>query len=146
MTACKFIEGTETDTCHQRLIDLKNRGGLWKIKSIAITIFMIAESHFLAASEKFITKIDCEHLVSIILRDTWVIANMNSIRRSCDPEVKKEIAMNLMEDLLTLYIRVRAHSYAKDQQQFHKISKSKTKSKSLRTELKKDSSSLDSGH
>ena len=24
LTACKFIEGTETDTCHQRLINLRN--------------------------------------------------------------------------------------------------------------------------
>ena len=56
--------------------------------------------------------------------------------------MKKEIGLNLLEDMLTLYIRVRAHSYARDKQQLHKVSKNKTKNRSLRTEIKKQSSSL----
>jgi len=52
----------------------------------------------------------------------------------------------MLEDMLTLYIRVRSHSFAKDQQQLHKKTKGETKTRSLRTEIKKASSSLDKGH
>lgn len=146
LISCKLVDGSETDTRHQKLVEIKNRGGLWKIKSTAITIFMIAETYFLSATKSFVAKIDAEYLVSLLLKDAYLVACFNSIRSSCSQEVKKEIALNLIEDMLILYIRVRAHSYARDKQQLHKMSKSKTKDRSLRTELKKESSSLDSGH
>ena len=45
--------------------------------------------------------------------------------------LKKEIALNLLEDLLTLYIRVRTFSFAKGQIQSDKIKQSRLKSSSL---------------
>jgi len=43
----------------------------------------------------------------LLLEDINVLAYFGSLRRSCDIDVKKEIALNLLEDMLTLYIRVR---------------------------------------
>ena len=75
-----------------------------------------------------------------------VLVNVNKIRRVGDTPIKKEVAMNLCKDLLILYIRVRSHSYAKDQQQKHKIAKVSLKARSLRTERKKADGNLDTGH
>ena len=44
LRACKYAEGSETDTSHHRLIDTKDRGGLWKVKADVVTIFTFAES------------------------------------------------------------------------------------------------------
>ena len=72
--------------------------------------------------------------------------NYSKIRSCRTDEVKKEVALNLLEDLLMLYIRVRAFSIVKDKQQLHRLRAKKGKSKSLRTEIKKQSTSLDQGH
>ena len=77
--------------------------------------------------------------MNALLGDAILLAYVNSIRRSSEFNIKKEIALNLIEDMLTLYIRVRSHSYAKDQKQNHKMTKSSLKKNSLRTELKKSS-------
>jgi len=147
LLACKLVEGSETDGSHHKLIDVKNRGGLWRVKSDVIAVFQMAESYFLSVIKKeFVHKIDANHLVSLMMNDAMLLAYFSGIRKSCELNVKKENALDLLEDMLTLYIRVRSHSFAKDQQQLHKKTKGETKTRSLRTEIKKASSSLDKGH
>ena len=41
---------TETDVRNQKLVNIKNRGGLWKVNSDTSAIFSAAESYFLAAT------------------------------------------------------------------------------------------------
>ena len=57
--------------------------------------------------------------------------------KSTDTIIKEEIALNLLEVLRTLYIRVRTFSFAKGQIQCHKIKQWRLKSRSLQTSLKK---------
>ena len=62
---------------------------------------------------------------------------MNSIRRNCDDEIPDEVALDLLDDMLTLYIRARSFSYAKDIKANHYINKGKSKAtKSLRGGIK----------
>ena len=121
LMACKYVEGTETDTSHHRLINERDRGGLWRLKYDCINIFKSCESYFLSATKNFVSEIDCKHLVSQLLEDTFVLGCFGDMRRSAEEKVSKEISLNLLEDMLTLYIRVRSHSYAKDKQQHHKL-------------------------
>ena len=146
LIACKYVEGSETNTSHHRLIELKDRGGLWKVKHDVVVIFSIAESCFLSATKDFVTQIDSKLIVSKLMENPSIIASFNAIRRLSEEKVSKEIAFNLLEDMVTLYIRLRSHSFAKDKKQQHKMKKDSTKKRSLRTELKKQSSSLDTGH
>ena len=143
---CKFVDGTETDTSHQKFTNLKNRGGLWVVRKDVVTIFSIAESFFVSATKNFVNKIDASLIVSSLMENAYLIACFNFVRKKSDITIKKEIGLNLLEDMLTLYIRVRAHSYAKDKQEEHKMAKNRTKARSLRTEIKRQSSSLDTGH
>ena len=127
LMACKFVEGSESDISHHKFIDLKNRGGLWKVTTRTIAIFSVAESYFRSATKEFTTKIDAKFLVSLMMKDASVLSYFSSIHQSAEEQIEKEIALNLLEDLLTLYIRVRSHSYAKDKKQEFKISKNSTK-------------------
>ena len=63
-----------------------------------------------------------------------------------DEKVSKEITFNLLEHLITLYIRVRTFSLVKDKRELHSIWSKKKKKRSLRTEIKKSSSNLNQGH
>ena len=118
-------------------IEILDRGGLWKVDNV-ILIFKVAECHFKTITSVPTTKIDCKSIVSTLMKNPIIHENMSKIRsKSTDTIIKKEINLNLLEDLLTLYIRVRTFSFAKGQIQSHKIKQSRLKSRSLRTSLKK---------
>ena len=68
-----------------------------------------------------------------------VISNYNSFSTQTQGTISKEIPKNVLEKMVTLYIRVRSFSYAKDVK-FKKILQSRTTNKkSLRENLKKKS-------
>ena len=58
-------------------------------------------------------------------------------------KVCKEVSLNLLEDLIMLYVRVRVFSQVKDKRELHKMEAKKKKLKSIRTEIKKSSKSLE---
>ena len=116
---------------------------MWKVNENVISIFNVAEAYFKSATKNLIWKIDSEEIVSKLLKEPVVLQNFSRIRLSSSDEIKKEIAMNLLEDLLTLYVRVRTFSAVRDKQQAFKIQKSKTRARSLRTSLKKQASCLE---
>ena len=119
-------------------IEILDRGGLWKVDNNVTLIFKVAECHFKTITSVPTTKIDCKSIVSTLMKNPIIHENMSKIRsKSTDTIIKKEINLNLLEDLLTLYIRVRTFSFAKGQIQSHKIKQSRLKSRSLRTSLKK---------
>ena len=127
--------------------DIHDRGGLWKVNKDVIDIFVVAESFFVSATKKHATKIDSKEIVATLLKNSWLLVKFSKILRSSVDEIKKEIALNLLEDLLTLYIRLRSFSYANDIKQLYKINHNKAKSKkSHRTDLKQKSSNLEYGH
>ena len=72
------------------------------------------------------------------MENCMVLERFAKVRRSSPDNIKKEF--NLLEDLLTLYIRVRTFPYVKDKVQAFKIRNSKTKSRSLRTGTKQSAS------
>ena len=112
-------------------VQLLDRGGLWKVNNYVTSIFQVAECHFKNIAQINTTKIDAPSLVSTLIKNPFIQENVSFIRNSSPDIIKKEIAYNLLEDLLTLYIRVRAFSFVKDQIQSHKIKKSRSKSSSL---------------
>ena len=61
-------------------------------------------------------------------------------------KVCKEVSLNLLEHLIMLYVCVRVFSLVKDKRELHKMEAKKKKLKSLRTEIKKSSKSLEKGH
>ena len=123
-----------------RHADVLNRGGLWKMNGDVIAIFSVAEAYFLSSTKKLQNKILSKHIVSALMGNCMVLENFAKVRQNSPDNIKKEIAFNLLEDLLTMYISVHTFSYVNDKVQALKIRNSKTKSRSLRTGMKQSTS------
>ena len=81
---------------------------------------------------KHLDILDSKNIVSTLMKNPIIHDNKSKIRsKSIDAFIKKDIALNLIENLLTLYISVRRFSFAKAQIQSHKIKESRLKSRSL---------------
>ena len=85
-------------------------------------------------------------LVSAMMKDSEIISKFKDICYSTEIEVPKEFCDNVLERMVLLYVRTRTFSYARDIRELHRISKRQGKQSSLRTEMKKKSSSTDQGH
>ena len=79
---------------------------------------------------KHLDVLDSKNIVSTLMKNPIIHDNKSKIRsKSIDAFIKKDIALNLIQNLLALYIRVRTYSFAKAQS--HKIKQSRFKSRSL---------------
>ena len=130
----------------QTYVNARDRGGLWKVNKQAQTIFIECEKIFRVKTSSFITSINSDALITEMFKNCLVISNYRSICYGIDPEVDDEISYNTLEKILILFTRVRAFSYAKDIREKHKMKKKQAKKSSLRTQIKKSSSSTDMGH
>ena len=63
-----------------------------------------------------------------------------------NPNISKENALNLLEELISLFLRIRSHSFAKDITKNHKMKSKRSKERSLRTSIKRASDSLEFDH
>ena len=78
-----------------------------------VNLFKICETYFLSATKDFVTKINANLLAEMMLQDPAVLSQFGTIFKSCDPQIKREIGMNLLEEMLIFYFRLRSFSYAK---------------------------------
>ena len=79
--------------------EMLHRGGLWKVDNNVTLIFKVAECHFKTITSVPATKIDCESIVSILMKSPIIHEKIFKIRsKSTDTIIKKEIALNLLED------------------------------------------------
>ena len=96
------------------MVDAKNRGGLWEVKSEAFEIFLSVELLFRSVSEARDRLIDTTAMVSQLVQDCGILSNFTKIRNQSSEKVRKEISLNLLDHLIMLYIRVRAFSFVKE--------------------------------
>ena len=61
--ACKFVEGSEREGYHN-LIDVHNRGRLWKAKRDVVLIFTLAESLFLYSTLSYGNVINIKRILN----------------------------------------------------------------------------------
>eukprot|EP00794_Sanderia_malayensis_P012457 gene12457-13745_t len=130
----------------QKLVDLKNRGGLWKVNRNAVAIFMEVETKFMAVSAQSLKNIDASSIFISALKDPYVKSHISSIVSAATLDIENEIAINVFKTLIHLYVRVRSHSHAKDIKEKHKAMKKLSKKNSLRTEIKRAIVSTNLGH
>lgn len=142
-------DNDDQDLVDHELVNIHCRNGsLWKVTKDTLTIFLITETIFLdfTVKQKKGKHLDSKEIVSYLMKNCSIVNSYSKVRNNCSCEIKNEIALNLLEDLLMLYIRLRTFSFVKQKHQLHKLKTHKNKSKSLRTEIKKKSMSLDQGH
>lgn len=121
----------------QRLINVKDRGGLWALNKTAVRIFEVCEEEFFTFSQGFKRSIDVNEILSDLCKNVIVKGNFKDLCRNIDSKMDKEIQANVLEKLVQLYLRVRTHSIAKSIKEKFKVASKDSKKKSLRTELKR---------
>ena len=75
-----------------------------------------------------------------------IISNYDSLCYSIELKENKELSLNLLGSMLELFVKVRMFLFAREIKEKHKVKKKKMKTCSLRTEIKKSSSSKDCNH
>ena len=140
MHACN-VENDDT----QAFVNVRDRGGLWKVCKKMQDIFVECEILFRTKTSTFTSSLVCKDLVTQSLKNITINSNFNNIP-SGDIHMKKEFRINLLENILTLYFPVRAFSFAKDVREKHKAAHKAMRKRSLRTEIKKASSGIVERH
>ena len=130
------VAKVETDNS-QILANSENCGGLWMLNNNAQHIFIVSEKVFCEATRDFARKIDSHVIVSKVLHEIQVEYHFKQKCANTSMKVDKEIAKNLLENPITLYIRVRSHSFAKLVREKHKAASKGRGKRSLRTEIRK---------
>ena len=142
-----ILQACKTDfDASQTLVNVRDRGGLWRVSEKMQEVFIQCEKIFRSKTADHLSSFSCEKMVFEMLKDCTVMSKYHSICYGIDPKVNKEISMNLLEHILSLFVKVRVFSYAKDIREKHKVTNKKSKKRSLRTEIKQASSSLEHGH
>ena len=130
----------------QTLVNARDRGGLWRVNKNMQDIFSKSECIFRNKTARFSVKIDAAEIVQNIIESSTIKSKFKTVCCDIDPKVDSEISINLLEQMLTLFVRIRTFSFAKDIREKHKAAKKTNKKCSLRTEIKQGSSSTDGGH
>ena len=113
----------------QALINAQDRGGLWRVNDNVQNIFIECEKIFLSFTLNFQTVIYSVQLVQEMQRNPWVISNFDVLYYNTERKVNKE---NMMLSF--------AFSFASDVKERFKARIKKSKSRSLRKEIKKAAS------
>jgi len=138
LQACK-VESDDS----QLLINARDRGGLWRVGKKIIRIFLQFEHLFRSKTSTFVTSLICKEFVKEIMSDIIVMSNFNEVCMSTADPVSKYVQKDLLEQIITLFFRVRTFSFAKNTREQHKMAKKESRKRSLRTEMKKASSSTE---
>ena len=86
-----------------KYIEILGRGGLWKVDDNMILISKVAKCHFKIITSVPTIKFDCKSIVSTLMKNPFIRESLSKLRiKSTDTITKKEIALNLLEELLTL--------------------------------------------
>ena len=91
-------------------------------------------------SGKHITTIKKEDIVATLEKNHELIALYDQWVSSTELEVSKNVSEDILHQALVLYTTVRSFSFARDVINKYKVEKKGSKSKALRTELKRTSS------
>ena len=126
---------------NQKLVDIQTRGGLTKVVDEAQEMFILAEQLFrkTTETEKKMKKIDISAMTEEFLQDTKIVSLYKAIIGGSDTNDLDEVKVNLLENILKLYLRVRSFSFAKDITSDKKQEQRnlKFKTKGLRNDIKK---------
>ena len=133
LKACK-VECDENQT----LVNVRDRGGLWRANKKIIDLLVQCEVLFRSKTSVFCTSLSAKDFVSEIITSNIIVrSNFNDVCMSADTPVPKEIQKNILEQIITLFVRVRTFSFAKNTRERYKTAKKETRKRSLRTEIKK---------
>ena len=125
----------------QTLLNSQDLGGLWRVNDNLQNIFIECEEIFCLSTSNFQAVINSPQLVQEMQSSLCVFSNFDGLCYNIEPKVNEEISLNLLENMLLLFTKVCAFSFSRDVKERFRAPIKKTKSRSLRKEIKKAYSS-----
>ena len=100
-----------------------NRGGLWAVSREIQELYREAELEFRNATLSMVTtKINIDLIVNKLLSNSKLIDIFNTIIEGCELQTRdKTTIYSTFQTMLDLYLKVRAHSYAKDKVNMYRM-------------------------
>ena len=96
-------------------ISAKDRGGLWYPKEYLTDIFVTAELQFRVHTGKEVCRKICvDKIVDILLQRPMLRSKWNMLVEECGCEITKGRSIIFLDQFLSLFIKIRSFSYAKD--------------------------------
>ena len=99
------------------MVDIQTRDGLTKVLDEAQKMFILPEQLFgkTTETEKHLKKIDINAMTEELLQNTKIISLYKAIIGASDTnDLGNEVKVNLLENILKLFLHVRSFSIAKD--------------------------------
>ena len=115
----------------------RDRGGLWYPKKYLTDIFVAAQLQFRVHTGKVCHKICVDKIVDILLQKPVLRSKWNMLAEECGCEITKGRSIIFLDQILSLFIKIRSFSCVKDIVQKYKIQQKATKKKGLRKEIKR---------
>ena len=123
-----------------KLTSALSRGGLWGINKDAEHIFVQAEINFRRfCPTDSSRKIDVNLMIAETIQDYTVKQAFDALVAKLDTVPDSTLLKDILNSIISLYIRVRCFSFARDVIQKFKMEVKKGKTKRLREEIKRSS-------
>jgi len=125
---------------NQKLNAALSRGGLWFISADLQKILVVTEKYLsLKITKSQLRNIDTLKIVTELMKFKHLKDIYSEIIIKSEISLSKQVEKDLLYAIINLYVTVRCHSTARDYVQKHRMKKSKSnsKAKALRTELKR---------
>ena len=106
---------------------------MWKVNKDAQNILSITETMFRRATNNFVFKINEVNLISEAVQNTKLRSYYDSLCQNVESLVDEETSVNLLEQIVGFFIKIRSHLYARHIREKHKAKNRKVKMHSLRT-------------
>ena len=132
LKAGKLEHGCES----HKLVSSVSRGGLWCITESAQKIFSHTEHYFRHLTcLSTLQRIDIAKITLKSVTENEVLSNYQSLISDAELIPESHVCKDVLHAIVTLYVRVRSFSFAKDKIQHYKMKQKQTKGKPLRKEL-----------
>ena len=113
---------------------------------VFLKFFLLLRSILDAMFQTRREKIDIHQMVSSLMMDFSIQSHFITLQNYASQEPEDETALNLLEGMLTLYLRARIFKYVSLQKEAFKLETSRKKMKSLGTLIKQATKKLEFGH
>ncbi len=140
MAVLKQGKCSDEELERNKLTSALSRGGLWGINKDAENICFKTEVNFRKFSPTLSSKkIDANLIIAETMQDCTVKQAFDAMVNNLDTIPESTILKDILFSIISLYVKVRCFSFARDVIQKSKIEAKKGKSKGLRAEIKRAS-------
>lgn len=121
---------------------IKDGGGLWNPKEYLTDILVAAELQFCVQTGKEVSHKICVKIVDNLLQQSVVRSKWNMLVEECGCNISKGRSNIFLDQMLSLFIKIRSFSYAKDIVQKYNVQQKAAQKKGLSKDIQRATNQL----